>query len=126
MLKNDSIFFWIGSGSGWPLPRGLSVKFAGKGKASPACGCTADGVARCGRIGWGDGVRGHRGLDGAGSAWLREDRPRRLPGPRGRLNGGSRRSASHDRCREAEAGRAWNRRLHLRPDRRPRGESRLE
>jgi len=42
-----------GTGRGWPLPRGLSVKFPGSGKALPACGCTAVGVARCGRIGCG-------------------------------------------------------------------------
>ena len=78
VLKKDSIFFWIGSGRGWPLPRGLSVKFAGQGKgirpraaarrsaAAPAAGSAArrrwlcrskwlDGTGRAppGRIGWG-------------------------------------------------------------------------
>jgi len=29
VLKKASIFFWTVSGRGWPLPRGLSVKFPG-------------------------------------------------------------------------------------------------
>ena len=53
VLKNDSIFFWTHSGSGWPLPLGLRAKFAGRGKASPTWGCTAPAAALLGRIGSG-------------------------------------------------------------------------